>query len=186
MKKPFLVAILCCALPLAVIGLIYFYGGGFTDHSSMQQQPKSLKVDASVGNVFPDFSVTDIDGQPISNDTLKGKPTIIWFTATWCTPCQIGAKRVTQFQNELGNNSLNVLVYFLDPNESADDLRNWRSQFGSPNWKLVLDNGPAEKFGIKFLDSKYLLDKDGVIKDFNTRIADDKYLALIRSMVGEK
>lgn len=183
MKKPLLIAVLCCALPLAVIGLIYFYGGGFTDHSSMQQQPESGKIGTSVGNIFPDFSVVDIEGMSLSNKSLKGKPTIIWFTTTWCTPCQIGAKKVAQLQNELGGRKLNMLVFFVDPKESADDLRNWRNQFANPDWKLAFNNGLAEKIGIQFLDSKYLLDKNGVIKDFNTRIADGQYLSLIQSVV---
>lgn len=180
MKKPLLVAVLCCALPLAVIGLIYFYGGGFTDHSSMQQQAESLKVGALVGNIFPVFSVTDVDGASITNETLKGKPTILWFTTTWCTPCQIGAKKVAQLQNELGGNELNILVFFVDPRELADDLRNWRSQFANPDWKLAFNNGLAEKIGIQFLDSKYLLDKDGVIKNFDTQLVNQQYLDLIK------
>jgi len=184
MKKTLLAAILCCALPIAVIGLVYFYGGGFTDHSSMQQQTESRKVSASVGNAFPDFSAIDIEGVSLSNQSLKGKPSIIWFTATWCTPCQIGAKKVAQLQRELGDNRLNVLVFFVDPKESADDLRNWRSQFANPDWKLAFNNGLAEKIDIRYLDSKYLLGNDGVIKDFNTSIADDQYLALIRSAVN--
>ncbi len=184
MKKPFFIAILCCVLPLAVIGLIFFYGGGFTDHSSMQQQPESQKVDVSVGNVFPNFSVIDIEGASLSNESLKGKPTIVWFTTTWCTPCQIGAKKVAQLQGELGDNKLNVLVVFVDPKESESDLRNWRSQFANPDWKLAFNNGLAEKIGIRYLDSKYLLGSDGVIKDFNTSIADDQYLTLVRSAVN--
>jgi thiol-disulfide isomerase/thioredoxin len=181
MKKPILIAILCCALPLAVIGLIFFYGGGFTDHSSMKQQPENRKVDVSVGNVFPDFSVIDIEGASLSNESLKGKPTIIWFTTTWCTPCQIGAKKVAQLQKELGDNKLNILVFFVDSKESAGDLRNWRNQFANPDWKLAFNNGLAEKIGIRYLDSKYFLGSDGVIQDFNTSMADDQYLALIRS-----
>lgn len=186
MKKPILIAVLCCVLPLAVIGLIFFYGGGFTDHSSMKQQPESRKVGTSIGNIFPYFSVIDIDIEraSLSNESLKGKPTIIWFTTTWCTPCQIGAKKVAQLQNELGDNKLNVLVVFVDPKESASDLRNWRSQFANPDWKLAFDNGLAEKIGIRYLDSKYLLGSDGVIQDFSTSIADDQYLALIRFAVN--
>lgn len=185
MKNPLFIAVLCCALPLAVIGLVYFYGGGFADHSSMQQQPESGKIGTSAGNIFPDFSVVDIEGASLSNKSLKGNPTIVWFTTTWCTPCQIGAKKVAQLQRELGDNRLNVLVFFVDPKESADDLRNWRSQFANPDWKLAFNNGLAEKIGIRYLDSKYVLDKDGVIKDFNTRIVDEQYLALIQSSVAE-
>jgi len=180
MKKTTLIAILCCALPLIVFGLIFFYGGGFTDHSSMKQQPESRKVDASVGNIFPDFSVIDIEGASLSLESLKGKPTIVWFTTTWCTPCQIGAKKVAQLQKELGADKLNVLVVFVDPKELASDLRNWRDQFANPDWKLAFNNGLAEKIGIRYLDSKYLLDSNGVIKNFHTSIVDDQYLDLIR------
>jgi cytochrome oxidase Cu insertion factor (SCO1/SenC/PrrC family) len=181
MKKPILIAVLCCALPL---GVIFFYSSGSTDRSSMKQQPESRKVDASIGNIFPDFSVIDIEGASLSHESLKGKPTIIWFTTSWCTPCQIGAKKVAQLQKELGTNKLHVLVFFVDPRESENDLRNWRSQFANPDWKLAFNNGLAEKIGIRYLDSKYLLGTDGVVKDFNTIIADDQYLALIRSAVN--
>ena len=184
MKKQTLITILCCALSLIVIGLIFFYGGASTSRSPNVNQPGNQRVDATVGNVFPDFSVSDIDGQNISNESLKGKPTIVWFTTTWCTPCQIGAKKVAQLQKDLGDNKLNVLVVFVDPKESVSDLRNWRSQFANPDWKLAFNNGLAEKIGIRYLDSKYLLGNDGVIKDFNTSIADDQYLALIRSAVN--
>lgn len=184
MKNPLFIAVLCCALPLAVIGLVYFYGGGFADHSSMQQQPESGKIGTSAGNIFPDFSIVDIEGASLSNKSLKGSPTIVWFTTTWCTPCQIGAKKVAEFNKELGG-KLNILVFFVDPRESENDLRNWRNKYADTDWKLAFNNGLAEKIGIQFLDSKYLLDKDGVIRDFNTQIVNDQYLALLRSIAEE-
>lgn len=185
MKKTFIIAI-CCILPVIIIGFLLSRGNqkGASPAIKQTEKPAIDTVDVTVGKAFPTFSVIDIDRVSLSNESLRGKPTIIWFTATWCTPCQIGAKKVAQLQRELGDNKLNVLVFFVDPKESADDLRNWRGRFANPDWKLAFNNGLAEKIGIKFLDSKYLLDKEGVIKDFNTIIADDQYLALIRSVVG--
>lgn len=185
MKKTLAIAI-CCLLPVIIIGLFLSRGNQKGASPAIQQteKPTTDAVDDVVGKAFPIFSVIDIDGVSLSNESLKEKPTIIWFTTTWCTPCQIGAKKVAQLQKELGDNKLNVLVFFVDPRESTDDLRNWRNQFANPDWKLAFNNGLAEKIGIKFLDSKYLLDKEGVIKDFNTSIVDDQYLALIRSVVS--
>lgn len=185
MKKQIIIAIVCCAVPLVIVGLFLASGGSFVDHSSIPQQSSDKKVfGTSMGNIFPSFSVIDVDGKPLNNGTFRGKPTILWFTTTWCTPCQVGAKKVAELNKELGE-TLNVLVFFVDPRESENDLRNWRIKYADTDWKLAFNNGLAEKIGIQFLDSKYLLDKDGVIRDFNTQIVDDRYLALLKSIAEE-
>jgi thiol-disulfide isomerase/thioredoxin len=188
MKKIITIAGICCALPLIILAIIGLYGQRSLSakQSENTSAPAVLEETPSVGALFPDFNLTEVSGETITRDSLKGKPTIVWFTATWCTPCQIGAKKVAQLQKELGADKLNVLVVFVDPKESASDLRNWRNQFANPDWKLALNNGLAEKIGIHYLDSKYLLGSDGVIQDFNTSIADDQYLALIRSAVNAR
>jgi cytochrome oxidase Cu insertion factor (SCO1/SenC/PrrC family) len=185
-KKFITIAGICCALPLIIVAIIGLYGqrSPSAKQSANTPAPAITEGTPSVGALFPDFNLTEVNGGTITRDSLKGKPTIVWFTTTWCTPCQIGAKKVAQLQKELGTDKLNVLVFFVDPRESENDLRNWRSQFANPDWKLVLNNGLAEKIGIRYLDSKYLLGNDGVIEDFNTNIADDQYLALIRSAVN--
>jgi len=182
MNKFLTIAVICCALPIIVIALLAWRGNQQGSPNTPQQKEKANNevVSATVGKEFPTFSVIDVDGKSITNQTLKDKPTIIWFTTTWCTPCQIGAKKVAELNKELGN-SLNVLVFFVDPRESENDLRKWRDSYASPDWKLAFNNGLAEKIGIKFLDSKYFLDKDGMILDFNTQIVDDYYLNLLRS-----
>lgn len=185
MKKTLAIAIFCCVLPVIIIG--FLLSRGDQQGTSLNKQTEKTTVDAVnvfVGKVFPAFSVIDVDGAPISNELLKGKPTILWFTTTWCTPCQVGAKKVAEFNKELGG-GLNILVFFVDPRESENDLRDWRSKYADADWKLAFNNGLAEKIGIQFLDSKYLLDKDGVIRDFNTQIVNDQYLALLKS-IAEK
>lgn len=186
MKNPLFIAVLCCALPLAVIGLVYFYSGGFADHSSMQQQPESGKIGTSAGNIFPDFSVVDIEGASLSSKSLKGNPTIVWFTTTWCVPCQIGAKDVARLDNELEGRAFDVLVIFVDPRESNTDLINWRKKFANPDWMVAFDNeltNLAKRINLKFLDSKFILDKNGVIQNIDFKIVDDDYLNTIREIV---
>ena len=183
MKKFITIAGICCALPIIVIALLAWRGNQQRSPNIPQQngEVNNEIVSATVGKEFPALSVIDVDGESITNQTIKNKPTIIWFTTTWCTPCQIGAKKVAELNKELGN-PLNVLVFFVDPRESENDLRKWRDSYTGPDWKLAFNNGLAEKIGIKFLDSKYLLDKDSVVLDFNTQIVDDQYLNLLRSV----
>lgn len=142
----------------------------------------------NVGDTFPDFSVTDVDGKTITNNSLRGKPTIIWFTASWCIPCQIGAKKVSKIENDLGENAFNVLVVFVDLKEQNSDLINWKKQFASSDWIVGFDNKTtplAQKVNLKFLDSKFILDKNGVIKNIDFKQADENYLNTIKQVVNE-
>lgn len=153
--------------------------------ASLEQPPIKL------GGAFLDFEVMEVAGRKITKESLQGKPAIVWFTTSWCVPCQIGAKRVVPLDDELGGNAFNVLVIFVDPRESESDLINWRNRFGNEDWMVALDNFVDEsrslsaKVGLRYLDSKFLLDSNGIIKNIDFAIADEKYLTIIREVVKE-
>lgn len=135
------------------------------------------------GQLFPEFAVTDVEGRRITRDALRGKAAIIWFTTTYCVPCQIGARVVAKLDDELGGNAFTVLVLFVDPRETAEELRSWRSQFAREDWLVALDIQIARGVELRYLDTKYLLDSEGVIRNVDVAIADERYLRLVRSVV---
>ncbi len=77
------ILLVCCIF-------IGFNANGQTDSSAKPVSMDSLfrkKAQESIGKKFPVFDVASIDGQPFSNESLKGKVVFInfWFAA--CPPC---------------------------------------------------------------------------------------------------
>ena len=94
---------------------------------------------------------------------------MIFFTTTWCVPCQIGARELLKYDLETGDNAFHVVVVFIDSRETNAQIKWWKDNFGGKDWITALDtNGMAYDYEVRFLDTKYVLNKNGVIvwKDF--------------------
>jgi thiol-disulfide isomerase/thioredoxin len=166
-------------------------GSGSRDEQVGAVQPigAAIGIDRgqlNLGKLFPGFTVTDANGRVLATrGSLSGKPTIIWFTTSYCLPCQVGAEEVARLDDELGGNAFNVLVAFVDPTEPPAVLRTWREQFGRSDWIVSIDRGTAfaQAVGVVALDTKLLLDAGGVLEDVNAYQVDDTYLDLLRRTV---
>ena len=56
--------------------------------SVIAQDPKPAVTEQTLlGKPMPDVTVEDLQAKPIKLAQFKGKPTVITFWATWCSPC---------------------------------------------------------------------------------------------------
>ncbi len=123
-------------------------------------------VGLAVENLAPDFRLTDAFGRPISRSSLvASRPGLLFFTTTYCAPCVEGLRALTRFQNDVGTDRFNVLVAFVDPGEPPAALRAYQQEHGLPQaWFYALDTDEmVSKYRLRALDTKYVLDRTGVI-----------------------
>ena len=121
----------------------------------------------AVGDVAPDFRLTDAYSRQVSRTSLiAGKPGLMFFTTTYCTPCIKGLEDLVRFERDVGSDRMNVVIVFVDPRENNEDLRWYRKQYGFPPiWYYALaTDDMVVKYRIRALDTKFVLDRQGVIR----------------------
>ncbi len=142
----------------------------------------------------PDFTLTSANGKTVSLASLKGKTVILDFWATWCIPC-VGSFPGMQRAVDYYAKDTNVVFMFIHTSErspsATDDakrlLANRKYRFD-----LYMDlkdattgkNTVASTFAVRALPTKFVIDKNGIIRFINTGfVAEDEAIPEIKAMV---
>lgn len=57
-----------------------------------------------------------------------------------------------------------MLIVFVDESEANSQFIDWKKKFGNDDWYVAKGIDMAKIYDIKFLDTKYIFDKEGIIK----------------------
>jgi len=115
-----------------------------------------------VGRPAPDFSLQPLDGgEPVTLASLRGRPAVLNFWASWCVPCFQEHPLLVAASRGLGDRVRFVGVIYQD---SEEQVRSFLARQGSAYPSLV-DPGSrtAIAFGIFGVPETYFLDAEGRI-----------------------
>lgn len=116
----------------------------------------------AVGNQAPDFSLADLDGNPIHLADLRGRPVIVNFWASWCGPCVEEFPLLSEAAVRHADEGLAVIgIVWRDRSEAA---REFMARNGA-SWVAAMDPGErvGREYGILGPPETYFIGRDGTI-----------------------
>ena len=148
-------------LSLSAVGLV-----GCNQHSASPIQPKEPVIAAGeIGSRLPDFSVKDLQGDPLSSADLRGKVLLVDFWATWCQPCKKEMPGYQKLLDRYGSRGFVVIGFKFDTMRDMEDPLQFASKIGVRYPLAVGTEDVKQRFGgIEGLPTTMLYDRQGILR----------------------
>lgn len=115
-----------------------------------------------VGSIAPDFTLNDVDGNPFTLSSLRGRYVVLNFWGTWCPPCVRGIPGLKEIYEKYKD--VIEIVGIGSRERSIDVWREAVERFELP-WINVYDESSivCAKFGVGAFPTKYIICPAGTI-----------------------
>jgi len=121
-----------------------------------------------VGTQAPNFELPTPEGKKVQLSDFKGKYVLIDFWASWCPDCRRISPNVEAIAKEYQGKDLTVVAVSFDIDKEA--WVKYINRNGAPvnevhvsELKKMKESAVAKAFGVQWIPSLYLLDKDGKV-----------------------
>lgn len=137
-----------------------------TDESVAQGNMGSEQAMSNMGDLAPDFTLMNLNGDEVSLSSLKGEKVYVKFWASWCSICLAGLEELDQLAAS-DNNFKVITIVSPDFNgeQSKDDFITWFDTLEYKNIEVLLDeNGTvAKSFGVRAYPTSAYIGSDSVL-----------------------
>ena len=124
------------------------------------------RMEKTVGGALaPDFTLPDINGNPITMSSIKGKIKIIDFWASWCGPCRMNNPALRKIYQEFHDKGLEIIGVSLDNNKKGwqkaieKDGLDWINVSSLKGWECDV----VRLYNVKGVPSLFILNENNRI-----------------------
>jgi len=168
------------AIPAGLLAVILHHdSGGSSPGAATPTTPIGEAVDTSrarVGTAAPPFSLPDTAGRRVSLASLRGKPVVIAFFASWCHPCEEELPVLQKFAHDDGDRMHVVAINYQDLSSDSVDFVH---RLGL-TYPALLDDPAApvaRRYGVRGIPQTVFVDDRGVVRGRVYGVTSEKELA---------
>ncbi len=126
-----------------------------------------------VNRAAPDFVLNDLSGTPVRLSSLKGRPIVINFWATWCGPCQSEMPLIEKTAEKYPN----LTILAVNDDEAVSDVNSFVKRFGL-SFPILMDPGAAVniQYQVTGLPTSFFVDENGIIRSLQIGVLSEEQL----------
>ncbi|MBN1636779.1 MAG: TlpA family protein disulfide reductase [Deltaproteobacteria bacterium] len=110
----------------------------------------------------PDFTLSDLDGNTVSLNSLRGKVVLVLFTTTWCPYCIKDIPNLKKTYEQYCDKDFELLAVYIQ--ESQRKVSSFAAKYNLPYTVLLDTKGAvARSYGVVGVPTKVLIGKDGKV-----------------------
>lgn len=187
------VLLLCGVIAAAYFGYKVLGGNYLTDNlqpvsssqaggasSSQGEQPnEGSEAEKPVRTPAPNFTMTDLEGNTVALDSLKGKPTVLNFWASWCGYCVEEMPDFDTVYKELGDEVTFVMLNVTDGvRETREKGEKHYAEKGYSFPVYFDDQGTqgTNTYGVTGFPTTYFIDRNGNLAAYAGGMIDEEAL----------
>lgn len=143
-------------LPVVVVPLMFVLGFGFG------RDPNNVPS-ALMNRPAPGFELPTLDRSALSSESLRGRPVVINFWASWCLECKTEHPVLMDGQRRHGTDVAFIGVLYQD---RPEDARAYLTEMGDPGYPNLIDADGrlALDFGVSGVPETFFIDAQGVVR----------------------
>ena len=110
--------------------------------------------------VFPNLAFTALDGvSQIDLESLRGRPVLMTFWASWCGPCRQELPELEKLVGELASSGLVLITINMDQSPAMGERFLQQHDIDVPAYRM--DPRELAQLGVRSLPTNVLLDREG-------------------------